>query len=190
MKIFRNLLIAGSLPCLLMMSCNVQEKLSRKYYLSKKTDLKQINEAYDKLYKINPFILNFTDAQFKKYSVEVSTDTVRYVYNTSIMNFSVADSLKRFGLTITDLKKLGEQMFRSKCICVAKHSFYLEEKEYPANWLYFKQSKSGMFKESRYHVLIFFQKGLTDSNRKTFLEKQKLMQLDKDVFYTISNRFK
>ena len=190
MKLLRNILIVGSMLCVCMISCRMQEKLSKKYYLTNKTALMQINNEYDKLYEINPFILNFTDAQLKKYSVEVSTDTVRYVYNTSIMNFSVADSLKRFGLTITDLKNLGEKMFRSKCICVARHSFYLEEKEYPANWLYFKQAKSGMFKESRYHVLIFFQKGLTDTKRKAFLEKQKLMQLDKDVFYTISNRFK
>ncbi len=190
MKIVRNTSVLCGMLCFFMTGCHMQEKLSNKYYLSNETALKQINNEYNKLYQINPFILNFTDAQFKKYSVEVSTDSVRYVYNTSIMNFSVADSIKRFGLSITDLKKLGEKMFRSKCICVARHSFYLDEKEYPANWLYFKQARSGMFKESRYHVLIFFQKGLTEENRTTFIEKQELMQLDKDVFYTISNRFK
>ncbi len=171
-------------------ACSTPEKLSRKYYLSRRTELQQINSFYTDLWKIQPFILNFTDARFKHYSLEVSTDTVRYVYNTSIMKFSVADSISRFGLDSIMIKKLGQMMVGSKCICVAHHSFYSHDREFAANWLFFKQVQTSMFKESRYHVLIFFKELLPADIQKEFIERQNLVQLEDNVFYTVSNRFK
>ena len=104
--------------------CRTPEKLNKKYYRLHKTELEQINAAYNQLFSIQPFILNFTDAGFKRYSVEISTDSIRYVYNTSILQLPLADSISRFGLDSNKVKNLGEMMFRSKCICVAHHSFY------------------------------------------------------------------
>lgn len=171
-------------------SCRTPEKLSKSYYVLHKNELKTIIETYNQLYEIKPFILGFSDARYRKYSLEVSTDTVRYVYNTSIMQFSVADSIKRFGFDSSHMKKLGQMMRKSKCICVARHFFYWDNKEYAANWLFFRQSGSGLFKERRYHVLIFFKDALPENARKEFIEQQKLEPLEDNVFYTVSNLFK
>jgi hypothetical protein len=190
MKAVYSILMIFCATCLLITGCKAPEKLSKKYYLSHSNELNQINSAYNKLYKTCPFILNFTDTRFRHNSIEISTDSVRYIYNTSIMNFSIADSIKKFGLSYKAIKSLGESMVRTRCISVARHSFYEGGQEFSANFLFFKQAKAGMFKESRYHVIIFFNEVLNPSIIKTFTEKQDLQQLGDNVFYTVSNRFK
>lgn len=171
-------------------SCRAPEKLSKKYYTQNETTLKQINALYNEIYDVNPFILGFTDAKFRNYSLELTTDTMRYVYNTSIMNFSVNDSILRFGLDSNRLSRLGKIMKKSRCICVARHFFYWKEKKYAANWLFFRQAKTGLFKERRYHVLIFFREDLPAGLPPEFISGEQLTLLKDHVYYTISNRFK
>ena len=190
MRSLAKILFISYVIAFVLSGCRAPEKLSQKYYHDHQSELQQINAAYNSLCNKQAFILNFTDDRYKKYSLEVSTDSIRYVYNTSVMKFSVADSIAGFGLDGKEIKKLGQKMIDSKCICVARHSFYFNDHEFTANWLFFKQVHSGMFKESRYHVLIFFNEPLTADVRKEFIERRELVQLENNVFYTVSNRFK
>src|SRR6476660_124503 len=107
----------------LLSGCGSSEKISKKYYKSHSKSLNEINSAYSELYRQQPFVLLFTDTKYKKYSIEVSTDSIRYIYNTSIMPFSVADSVKRFGLSNMKIEGLRKKMAKAKCICVAVHSY-------------------------------------------------------------------
>ena len=173
-------------------SCMVGSKRkSAAYYEKNKETISQIRTCYDQLYKQQPFSVGFTDKSFKYYVMEVTTDTLRYIFNTDQSETKLFETILRFNYDTLLLQKLAVKMKEIKCLWLDKSSFYLEEKKETVTFLSFKSALVDKpFVENKYYVLVFLNHKLEHPELKAKVKKGEIYKINDLVYFMIGNRFR
>jgi hypothetical protein len=120
-------------------SCAVNStRKSASYYETNKDQITQIRRNYEALYSHQPFSVGFTDKSFKYYVMEVTTDTVRYIFNTEQSETKLLETIQRFRYDTAQLRQLAREMKEIKCLWLDKSSFYLDGVKESVTFLSFK----------------------------------------------------
>ena len=173
-------------------SCMVGSKRkSADYYEKNKEAITQIRYYYDQLYSHQPFSIGFTDKSFKYYVMEVTTDTLRYIFNTDQSETKLFETILRFNYDTLLLQELAVKMKEIKCLWLDKSSFYVDEKKETVTFLSFKSAMVDKpFVENKYYVLVFLNHKLEHPDLKAKVKKGDIVKINDLVYFAIGNRFR
>jgi hypothetical protein len=175
-----------------LVSCTAASKRkSADYYNQNKTALDNLQKLYEQLYRQQPFSAGFTDKSYKYYTMEVKTDTVRYVYNTEKNKEQVYSMIDRFNYDTMKLKELSAKMKTLQCLWLSKSSFFVNDKKETVTFLSFKSAAVNKpFVENKYYILIFLPHPITSPDIKERIKKGDLVKIDELVYFTIGSKFR
>jgi hypothetical protein len=173
-------------------SCAVNSpRKSTAYYEKNKVAIHELVDYYNNLYQHQPFSVGFTDKSFEYYLMEVTTDTLRYIYNTEKSEEKLFETIGRFKYDTSQLKKLAAKMKEIKCLWLDKTFFYLDEKKEIVTFLSFKSvAVDKPFVENKYYVLVFLEHKLDHPAIKARIKKGELVRVNDLVYFMIGNRFR
>jgi hypothetical protein len=105
-------------------ACSFQsERKTEKYYIKYADAIDELKRDYEKLYRVQPFSFGFTDRSYKHYVLEVTTDTLRYVYNSEVSRSKMYETIQKFNYDTVILKIMSDRMQEIKCFWLTKPSF-------------------------------------------------------------------
>lgn len=195
----RTILFSGILSFII--SCS-PKNISTKYYYQNEKVLNRIEETYKSLYQKEPFTIAFTDRNFNTISLEIITDTLSYIYEFTVGETRLTDTLVVYHLNALKIVELIRQMQSIRCTWIKKIDYYVDEKK---NTLIFMSIKpvalKAPFSYSKYYVLTYFPQPQYFDTTGQLLDKRKLRRLRKingeifkrindKVCYTISGNFR
>src|SRR5689334_15006688 len=83
---------------LLLTSCAATNMTN--FYNEHKPTLDSIKESYARQYATTtPFSIAFSNKNFNSFSIEISTDTIKYIYDFNIGEERLADTLTKYKLS-------------------------------------------------------------------------------------------
>lgn len=194
---FKQILVSS----VLLYSCTSTKNIS-KYYFKNQKSLDSIQQFYKQLYHQKPFSIEFTDKSFNNVSLEIFTDTFKYVYEFGINEKRMEDTLQKYQFPAMGIKKLLSQMQLIHCTWINTLDYYVDRKK---NFLVFMSIRPTLlttpFTNKKYYIITYFQQpqyyddeGILLNNRK----RKNIRKINNDIFrritdkvaYTISDRFR
>ena len=187
---------------IVLMVCSCTTTNITKYYMKNKSVLDSIDKIYQAEYNQRKFSLEFPDKEFKSVSIEIYTDTLKYIYQFGLTEQRFKDTLTKYQISIPGIEKLTAKMRSIGCIWINNLDYYVDGKK---NLLVFISIRAKHlripFSREKYYILTYFTQPqyydaegrLLDRRRRRLLRK-----INEDIFkritdkvaYTISNRFR
>jgi hypothetical protein len=198
-KLSHAIIAAGLMSFLL--ACSPR-KFTSNYYFRNEKVLDRIEENYKQLYTQTPFTVGFTDKEHKTISLEIITDTLSYIYEFSVQEPRLADTLNKYNIHAARVISLVQQMQAIRCTWIKNFEYYVDEKK---NSLIFMSVKpvpvNRPFSYKKYYILTYFPKAqsfdstgqLLDNKKQRRLRKingEVFRRIDDKVCYTISGNFR
>jgi hypothetical protein len=185
---------------LMLYSC-VSTNIS-KYYTEHSMTLDSIDQAYRSIYRQRPFSLLFTDKSFKHISLEINTDTIKYIYEFGLTEKRLRDSIEKYELSVTKVESLLNAMKSIKCLWVGNLDYYVDGKRNSLVCISIR-SKSFRFPllDKRYYILTYYSQPQYYDSEGRLLDhrrRRQLRRINKEIFrrindkvcYTVSNVFR
>ena len=194
--IILSVVLAGTI-----VSCS-PKNISTRYYFQNEKVLDSIEESYKRLSRTNPFSLGFTSRNFETVSVTINTDTLNYIYEFTVGESRLADTLTRYQLPATAVTSLIKQMQSIRCTWINTYDYYVDEDKQSLIFMSIKPvALKRPFKNAKYYVLTYFQQPQYFDSQGQLLERRKLRRLRKingeifkrindKVCYTVSVKFR
>jgi hypothetical protein len=185
----------------LLFSCSPRN-ISTKYYYENEKVLDKIEESYKALYRKGPFNIGFTDRKFSALTLEIITDTLSYIYEFSLDEHRLTDTLLKYHLNAPEIVKLIQQMHDIRCTWINHSDYYVDEKKQSLIFMSIKPvALKAPFSYAKYYVLSYFPQPQYFDSEGRLLDKKRLQELRKingeifrrinnKVCYTISGRFR
>jgi len=174
-------------------SCTASKgRKTEAYYEKNRGAIERLRQQYDRLYAQQPFSIGFTDKSYRYYVMEVTTDTVRYIYNTDQSEMRLYQMIEHFRYDTATLGGLARQMKELKCLWVDKSFFYVNEVKETVTFLSFKSVLLDQpFVENKYYILMFTQSSFERHDEvKARLKKGDIVKIRPNVYFFIGNRFR
>ena len=183
-------------------SCNSVRKISTKYYDENEKVLSKLEPEFKALYRQKPFSIEFTDRSFNFVSIEIITDSLKYIYEFGVNESRLKDSLQKYDLNVKGVTDLINEMRSIHCTWINYLDYYIDDK---ANSLIFISMRpaglSKPFTNKKYYILTYFpQLQYFDANGQLLVKKQRkrlrkingetFWRINNKVCYTISGRFR
>jgi hypothetical protein len=174
-------------------SCSSPRKISSGYYRKNEKVLDNIEVSYKALYEQKPFALQFTNRSFDAVSIDIITDTVKYVYVFNLAEKErMNDTLKKYGINITGVSALINQMKGIKCNWINNLDYYVDATRHNMIFMSIRQLKwSPPFIPPKYYILTYFSTQQYFDEEGRLLDKRKAKRLRKikgDIFYRITDK--
>jgi hypothetical protein len=182
-------------------SCS-PKNISTKYYYQNEKVLDSIEESYKAINKINPLSIGFTSRDFNTVSVTMFTDTLNYIYEFTVGESRLADTLTNYHLPVKPVIALISRMQSIRCTWINTYDYYIDEKRHSLVFMSIKPvALKAPFSYAKYYILTYFQQPQYFDAEGRLLERRKLRRLRKingDIFkrindkvcYTVSARFR
>lgn len=184
-----------------MISCS-PKNISTRYYYEHEAVLDKIESSYKAINDKKPFNVGFADRNFSVISLEIITDTISYIYEFSVNEPRLTDTLNKYGLKAEAVKEIIGQMQSIRCAWLNKSDYYVDEKKHSLIFMSIKPvALKRPFAYAKYYVLTYFQQPQYFDKQGRLLQKRKLKDLRKingeifkrinsKVCYTVSGRFR
>lgn len=187
---------------LLLGSCATRKTFSTNYYYENEKTLTVIEQSYKEIYKQKHFSLEFTDRTFNYISLEIMTDSIKYIYEFGILEPRLSDTLTKYGLPVIGVSDLISRMRSIRCIWINNLDYYTGNQK---NSLVFMSIRNVAihlpFTYEKYYTLTFYpQPQYFDSEGRLLAGRhmRKLRKINDETFrrinakvaYTIAGRFR
>jgi hypothetical protein len=173
-------------------SCFVKrQQKSASFYIENKAPIDKLIKDFNALYDKQPFALGFSDKRFKHYTIQMYTDTVRYIYNTQQDRTMVFSEMIASPISESELSIIAKQIKELKCLWIDKSIMYIDGVKTPSTHLSFKSVLFNRpFDENKYYNLVFLETYIPKRTTTRRLRKYGYSEVSKNVYFTISNRFR
>ncbi len=188
----KKVIVLFLLSGILLSSCfSAKIRKSEDYYFENRPALETLLKDYEALYRKQPFAIGFSDKRFSYYTIIMYTDSVRYLYNTHMNRKLVFDEMRQSSLTVEDLTGIARQIKDLKCLWIGKNELYIDNRKTMATNLSFKsQLFNRPFEENKYYILSFLETRMSKAATTRRLRKYGYHEVGRNVYFTISNRFR
>ena len=172
------------------------------YYRKNQSALDSIETEYRKAYLKKPFSIEFTDRPFNRLSLELVTDTLTYIYEYTVGEPRLQDTLIRYGYDTAPINNLIANMRSMECAWIDNLNYYTEERKHSLIYIsLWPRIFNSPFSNKKYYILTYFQQPQYFDNDGRLLVGRRLRRIRRinaDVFrrindkvaYTISDRFR
>ena len=172
-----------------------------KFYTQNKTTLDSIEQSYREQFKHKAFTLEFTDKFFDHVSVEIWTDTIKYIYEFSTVENRLNDTLSKYQVNVAAAHKLIQQMQSIHCIWINSLDYYIGKNKNSMIFISIRPRALNLFSRKKYYIISYFNAPQYYDKDGTLMVNRKLRRARKinaDIFhrindkvaYTISDRFR
>src|ERR1700761_3111442 len=97
------------------------------YYHKHRATLDNIEQTYHKAYQKKPFAIEFTDRPFDHLSLELTTDTLTYIYEFAVGEPRLQDTLLKYGYDTLPVNTLIAKMRSMSCTWIDNLDYYAED---------------------------------------------------------------
>lgn len=186
---------------LLTYSCTTTANIS-KYYLENQKILDSIQHSYKEQYRRRPFSIQFTDKTFTNVSIEIFTDTLKYIYEFTVSEARLKDTLVKYALSVQGINKLISQMASIHCTWINNLDYYVAgKKEFLVYMSIRAKPFNYPFTNKKYYILTYFLQPQYYDAEGRLLDRRyrkKIRKINEDIFkritdkvaYAISDRFR
>ena len=186
----------------LLCSCASSKQFSSNYYYENEKTLTNIEQLYKKLYEQKHFSVGFTDITFDYLSLEIITDSIKYIYEFELKETRFQDTMKKYGLPAAGITELVTQMRSIHCIWINNLDFYTNNQKRSLVFMSIRKLAFHLpFTSEKYYILTFYsQPQYFDSEGRLLANRRirKLRKINDDIFrrvndkvaYTVSDRFR
>jgi hypothetical protein len=175
---------------ILLNSCGINKNIPITYYTDNRQTLDSIQQLYQKTSERQKFSIGFIDNRFNCISIELISDTLKYLYNFNTGEPRISDTLSKFRIDGTGMLKLLNLMKRIHCIWISNIDYYESEKKHMLISFCIKPKKSISFLlANKYYKLLYFP-GIQNYKNNRLLGNNKVMKINARVAYTISAAFR
>lgn len=173
-----------------------------RYYEENKDVLDRIEESYSKLYKQKAFTLGFSDKYFQTISLEIITDSLKYVYEFGLEEKRIKDTLLKYDFDVSGVTELAREMRSIRCTWIDNFDHYVDGKKKSLIFISIKPvGLGGFFSKKKYYILTYFSQPQYYDKDGRLLDNRKQRQLQKlngeifrrindKVCYTISSNYR
>ena len=187
----RNLFIFLIIYLVLTASCSTKI-ISNNYYQEQKVNLDNIESRYEKLNPVNPFSLAFTDKDFTIISLEMISDTLTRIYEFTINEQRLADTLLKYNYDTAGIYYLIRKMQETKVTWINNFDYYVNDQPQQLIILSIKPvTIRYIFSPPKYIALAYFRTAQFFDEKGRLLDSRRTKQLRKikgQVFYKITDR--
>lgn len=183
-------------------SCSPELIIAEKYYNKHEKVLTTIEKDYKLQYAYKPFAVAFTDKSFRYVSIEIMTDTLKYIYEFEVGESRLNDTLMKYELNQAAVHQLINNMRTVKCIWINMLDYYVEEHKNALVFIAIRPLEmNNPFTNKKYYILTFFNKQQYFDKEGNLLARNKhkrkrevngdfVRRINDKVCYTISDRFR
>ncbi|MES2005910.1 MAG: hypothetical protein V4450_15435 [Bacteroidota bacterium] len=183
-------------------SCATRKNFSTNYYQENEKALTEIEQSYKKIYEKKHFSVGFTDKSFNYISLEIITDSIKYIYEFDFTEPRLQDTLRKYELPVKEVIELVAKMQAIQCIWINNLDYYSNNQRRSLVFLSIRQVAFHLpFTNEKYYILTFFQQPQyydQDGNLQANRRVRKLRKINDDTFrrindkvaYTVSERFR
>lgn len=176
----------------LLNGCASRKVVSSKYYFQHEKSIIAIEEKYKALYAIKPFSVEFTDHSFNYISLEIITDSLKYIYEFELHETRLEDTLFKYQLPAKGIAQLIQQMQAIKCIWINDLDYYANAKKDYMVLMSIRPLPGQLpLTNEQYFILTFYtqpqyfdKEGRLLANRRV----RRLRQINGEVFYRINDK--
>jgi len=173
-----------------------------RYYHRHQSVLDSINLVYNQTYKVKPFSIEFTDRSFDRVSLELTTDTLTYIYEFWVGEDRMQDTLKKYGFSSFAVENLITNMRSVDCTWINYLDYYTDERKHSLTYItLWPRAFNPPFVKKKYYILTYFPQPQYFDNDGNLLVGRRLRHIRKinsEVFrrindkvcYTLSDRFR
>ncbi len=130
---------------------------STRYYNEHEEKLGQLQEQYKKLNPERPFSVVFLDRKFNNISLEINSDTFRYIYHFGIHEARLLDTLDKFRFNTLEVMNLISAMRDLQCNWIDRMNYYPNKTKKQVVYLSIRNPNLRSFlKRERYLSIIYF----------------------------------
>lgn len=197
-------LILPLFVCLLLFSaCTSRKLFSTRYYFENEATPSKLEKSYRQLYAVKPFSVGFTDRSFNTISLEIITDSIKYIYEFPVNDSArLQDSLVKYRIPDKEAITLINEMRAIKCIWINNLDYYSNNQERSLVFMSIRPLAVHLpFTPEKYYILTFYaQPQYFDSEGRLLANRRlrKLRKINGEIFrrinekvcYTISEKFR
>lgn len=183
-------------------SCASRKVFTTNYYTENEKTLTSIEQLYKNINQQKHFSIAFTDKSFEYISLEILTDSIKYIYEFNIKEPRLQDTLLKYGLPVKDITELVTQMSAIRCIWINNLDYYVNGQKRSLVFMSIRHVAIHLpFTSEKYYILTFYaQPQYFDSEGRLLAGRRlrKLRVINGDIFqrindkvcYTVSERFR
>ena len=177
-----------------LVSCSavLPSRFPTKFYKENEVVITRIESEYSKLYNAKPIVVAFSDNAFNYVTIEMKTDTLKYVYEFKVNEKRVNDTLQKFGYNTIAVLKLISDMKTIKCTWINKLEYYVNDKKQHLIFLSIRPNFFDfLFDSKKYYTLTFYNQPQYYDTEGRLLDKRnrnKLRKINNEVFWRINNK--
>ena len=147
-----------------MASCS-PKFISTNYYYKNEKILDNIEKSYKELYLQKPFTIAFTSKDYETISIDIITDTLTYIYEFTVNEPRLTDTLIKYRLESKKVTDLISLMQSIHCTWVNKFDYYIDEEKKSLFFISIRpRGLQVPFSYKKYYILTYFtQKQYFDS---------------------------
>ncbi len=187
---------------MLLSSCASRKVFSTRYYFEHEAALTHIEQSYKALYLQKHFSLAFTDRSFNYISLEIITDSIKYIYEFNMEEARLKDTLIKYGMSVKGITDLAMEMRSIHCMWINNLDYYTDSRKQSLVFMSIRHVAVHLpFTYEKYYVLTFYSQPQYFDSEGRLLDRRRLKKLRKindeifrrindKVCYTISERFR
>jgi hypothetical protein len=194
-------LVAASL---VLASCTISRVYPKDYYEQHKTVLHQTEDLYKQATQRQSLAIAFTDLDFTDITLELKTDTIRYIYDFTTGEPRMNDSLYKFGYDSSLVNTIIKNMQALRSTWINTLGYYVDGKERRLIFISAPVKQFSFFpllQKRKYYLFHFYSQPQYYDEQGRLLDRRRLRQLRKvnneifwrindKVCYTISGKFR
>ncbi len=172
-----------------------------KYYYQNKSVLDSIEQSYKDQYKHKHFTLEFMDKLFDHVSLEIWTDSIKYIYEFGTTEMRLKDTLVKYDLMVDGVNKLIRQMQSIHCTWVNNLDYYVANTRHSMIFMSIRPKAINFLTRKKYYILTYFPvTQYYDKEGRLMVARRlrKVQKINADIFhritdnvaYTLSDRFR
>ena len=175
-------------------SCTVSKTYTKEYYEQHRLTMHEIEKQYGKITEQKPIAVAFYDLDYNDLSLEMKTDTVRYIYEFKYGEKRVNDSLLKFGYDTTLTQQLIKNMRSIGCSWINTLDYYTDGNKKLLIFMSAPVKQFSLFpllQKRKYYLFHFYEQPQYYDEEGRLLEKKKLKKLRKvsgEVFWRINDK--
>lgn len=186
----------------LLIGCSVPRGFPAKYYQQNEQALNEIEVMYKSIDPANPLSAAFIDKQFEHVSLEMKTDSLRFIYEFALSDPAMKDSLLKYGYDTSKVIQMLHKMKRIKCTWINTLAYNTSKKNQLLTFMSIRHKALDIpFSARKYFILTFYEQPQYYDANGLLLDRRDLRRLRKvnneifrritdKVCYTLSAKFR
>ncbi len=156
-------------------ACSYPKKFTHNYYRENESTLLSIRDRFKDIYDKNPFSLEIKGTKLKSISLEIHTDSIKYIYSFGMDEPFLFDTLHKYQFDVKAMSELINDMQKTHCTWITNLDYYEKlEKKFLVFISVRDKELNAFLRSEKYFTLVFFDQPQPFDEKGRLLDKEDL----------------